>query len=119
MSVAAKAGEMQIFSNDVYQTAGVPIHRRQISGININRQNGSNRQFSIAESNAHQSFINGDSPEAGSNQIQSKVLQNNYEDENGQVNRANQHQTYGEYVARKSRMQEDHLQGRSQSNNQG
>ena len=86
MSVAAKAGEMQIFSNDVYQTTGAPKHRRQISGINMNRQNGNNRQFSIAESNAHQSFINGDSPEVGINQFQNKILQGNYEDENGNYN---------------------------------
>ena len=34
MSVAAKAGEMQIFSQDIYGQ-GMPKHRKKVSAINI------------------------------------------------------------------------------------
>ena len=43
MSVAAKAGEMQIFSQDIYGQNGVSKHRKKVSAINISLTTGNER----------------------------------------------------------------------------
>ena len=114
MSVAAKAGEMQIFSGDMYGQAATQ-HRPKVSTMNISLTTATNshtRQLTLVDASAHQSFIDGGSPEPTLPQLgkgRSLNLSHTHDDDHGLGSRPGQGATYGEYIATKSRAQDERM----------
>ena len=73
--------------------------------------NSHTRQLSLADASAHQSFIDGGSPEPLLHQVgntRSLNLSHTYDDEHVTGYRGQGH-TYGEYIANKSRVHDERM----------